>query len=296
MTAVEVPGVGRDLLLRIRSLAPALPTAPLKVAQQILDDPAAVFSMTIDELAYQSGASQATITRFCQRLGLAGYPELKLRLAAETGRTAEPRWNVDLGSDIGPDSTPEEMASILASASIRAVQQSLELLDTAALVDAASAITSARRIHLFGAGVSGIVAQELNLRLMRLNLQTWVHSDTHAALTAATLCEPEDVFLVVSRSGRTVEALEAISEAHSRAARTISVTSFPRSPIAVHSTVVLAAHVQDSSVRHASLAARYAQLFLIDCLYTAVAQMTLETSGDALARTSEILAPRRKVR
>ncbi len=282
--------------MRIRSVMPRLPEASLKVARQVLDDSAAVMTSSIAELAKLCGTSQASVTRFCQALGLSGYPELRLRLAAESGRAPELSWELDLGVDIGPDDSTTHIATVLASTDIRAIQRTLELLEAADLEPAASAIVAARRVNIYGAGGSALVAQELQFRLSRLGLAVWSHVESHAALMAAALMRPGDVFFAVSRSGRTTEAIEALAEAKDRGAMTIALTSFPNSPLGVAADIVLTTPVEDTSVRHGSLAARYAQLLMIDCVYTAVAQRTYEISTEALTLTSRALASHRSSR
>ena len=131
------------------------------------------------------------------------------------------------------------------------------------------------------------------MRLARLGLAVWVHVEAHSALVAAALSRPEDAFVLISRSGRTSEVLETASEAASNGATIVAITSFPQSPVAAAADTLLLTPVQDTAVRHGSLAARYAQLFVADCLYTAVAQKIFEESADALAATSRALAPHR---
>ena len=74
------------VLLRVRSLLPEFTGALRRVAEQVLTDPAAASRATIVELAERSGTSPATVTRFCRALGFDGYADLRLGIAAETGR------------------------------------------------------------------------------------------------------------------------------------------------------------------------------------------------------------------
>src|SRR5829696_6032967 len=75
-------------LVRIRSLLPGLARAEQRVAQVVLDSPAAVAHRSITEVAELAGTSETTVTRFCKAIGVGGYPELRLALAAATARTS----------------------------------------------------------------------------------------------------------------------------------------------------------------------------------------------------------------
>ena len=54
-----------------------------KVADAILSDPSCVLTRTITEYAEYIGTSPSTITRFCHRMELSGYPELRLSIAKD---------------------------------------------------------------------------------------------------------------------------------------------------------------------------------------------------------------------
>lgn len=69
----------------IRARYPGLPSALQRVAEQIMLNPSAASRTTIVELAERSGTSPSTVTRFCRVAGFAGYAELRLALAGETG-------------------------------------------------------------------------------------------------------------------------------------------------------------------------------------------------------------------
>src|SRR5215475_15793816 len=86
-------------LVRIRSLLPGLARAEQRVAQVVLDDPAAVAHRSITEVAEAAGTSETTVTRFCKAIGVGGYPELRLALAADAARTAV-RVHHAVGGDI----------------------------------------------------------------------------------------------------------------------------------------------------------------------------------------------------
>lgn len=291
-----VPAVGGDILLRINSSMPLLSAASRKIAQQVLDDPAVVVASSIGELARLSGTSQASVTRFCQSLGASGYPEFRVRIAQEFGRSPDVSWSYDVGAEIQATDPPERIAAILAATDVRALQFTLEQLDPKAITAAAEAITVAGRIDIFGVGNSRFIADELQLRLHRIGCPAWSPNDSHVAVMSAALHRASDVFFGISRSGRTVEVIEAATEARRRGSTTIALTGFPASPLADVAEIVITTHVQDAQTRHGSLAARYAQLLVADVVYSAVAQQTFGRSAEALAKTSDALVSHRRLK
>ena len=66
-----------DLFVRIRFLLPSLPRAEKAIASALLENPEAITHLTLAEIARESGSSEASIIRFCKRMGYDGYSSMK---------------------------------------------------------------------------------------------------------------------------------------------------------------------------------------------------------------------------
>src|SRR5437764_1427542 len=88
-------------LVRIRSLLPGLARAEQRVANIVLAEPESIARRSITDVAEAAGTSETTVTRFCKAIGVGGYPELRIALAADTARTSS--VDRELGGDIGPE-------------------------------------------------------------------------------------------------------------------------------------------------------------------------------------------------
>ena len=99
---------------RIRAHLPQLKGSAQRVAERIIDDLEQIANRSISETALAAGTSTASVTRFCRAIGLAGYPELRLEVAALAGRkrSEDAGWRKSLGADIGPDDTIEDNFSL----------------------------------------------------------------------------------------------------------------------------------------------------------------------------------------
>ena len=73
--------VADDLRARYADLSPALQA----VARYVLDHPNEVVTSSMRAVGLQSGSTPATLVRFAQHLGHAGWPELKTALTADLG-------------------------------------------------------------------------------------------------------------------------------------------------------------------------------------------------------------------
>ncbi|MGH3736145.1 MAG: MurR/RpiR family transcriptional regulator [Micromonosporaceae bacterium] len=294
MASPPAPGAAKqlaesgDIADKVRTLLPRLTGALHNVAETVLAEPAVAAELSAAALAARAGVSQATVTRFAQALGLASHQQLRIALAAQLGRAAIPGWSTDLGSHISDDDDLDRVVSVVAGADVRAINQTAEQLDRAALDGASRAIAAARRIDVYAIGGSATTAQELELRLFRIGAPIRAYPEVHAAATSASLLTSGDVAVAFSHSGMTAETLEPFELARAAGATTVAITSDPGSALAAGADHVLTTAVLETTFRSGGLAARHSQLVVADCLYIRVAQLTSARAGECIARTAHI--------
>lgn len=275
------------LLVRVRGLRPSLSPAEDRVAEQVLADPRAASALTISELAVAAATSETTVLRFCKRLGLRGYPQLRLALA-EAGTPQRPGRGPT--TDISAEDGVDDVIAKVAFADASAVEETAQTIDRDALTAAAAAIARAGRVDVYGIAASGIVAMDLQQKLHRIGSLAFSWHDPHIALTSATLLGPGDVAIGISHSGTTAETVEPLELAHGRGATTVAITNFPLSRLATGADHVLATAARESALRSGATASRIAALTVVDCLYIAVAQHDLPRAVSAVERTRQAVS------
>jgi DNA-binding MurR/RpiR family transcriptional regulator len=285
----DVPPV----MTRLENLRDQVPDALARVADQVLADPAGVTRLTLVDLAERSRVSPATVTRFCRRAGFSDYAQLRVAIAAEGGRAEQARWEMDLGRDIERGDPVDRVLQVVATADTRTLQETASQLDLDVLDQVADAIAHTGHLDLFGVGGSGLSAGEMQFRLERLGIACWSRLDVHSALTSAALLRSGDVCFAISHSGRTSEAVEVVTEAAARQATTVALTGDPDSPLAEAADLVLTTAVRETSFRPEALAAKHAQLLVLDVVYILVAQRRYEETGRAFELTATATEPHR---
>jgi DNA-binding MurR/RpiR family transcriptional regulator len=275
------------LLIRLRGIRPSLSPAEDRVAEIVLADARRAAGLTISELAMAARTSETTVLRFCRRLGLPGYPQLRLALAEES---AQPRSMTASGTDISASDTIDDIIAKVALSDASAVEDTAHGLDREALTAAASAIARAGRVDVYGMAASAIVGSDLQQKLHRIGIVSFAWNDPHIALTSASLLRPGDVALGISHSGTTTETIEALAAARATGATTIAITNFPVSRLAQGADLILTTAARETSLRSGATASRIAALTVVDCLYIAVAQRNLRRARKAVADSREAVA------
>lgn len=279
-------------LVRIRSLLPGLARAEQRVAKVVLDNPSTVARRSITEVADAAGTSETTVTRFCKAIGVGGYPELRIALAADTART-EMRADRDLGGEISPEDDLATVVGKVTFADARAVEETAAQVDIETLQGVVNAIAAAGRVDVYGVGASAFVAGDLQSKLHRIGRVSFAWADTHIMLTSAAVLGPGDVAFGISHTGATTDTVEALRTAREHGATTVALTNYPTSPITDVADLVLTTAARETTFRSGAMASRIAQLTVIDCLFIGVAQRHLDKAMKALDDTREAVGAHR---
>lgn len=286
-----LPGIApsASVLTRLDALLPGFRESERKIAEYVAANAAQIVHLSITELADRTDTSEATVIRFAQRLGYAGYAAFKIALALDLNSTAVP--------------TPGELSSSsdVASAKTRVLQVAIDsindtgqLLDDNTLVRAVDALLAARRIEVYGVGSSAAVAHYAYALLMQIGMPIVAITDPHLQLLSAVQLRPGDVAFAITVSGSTRDTVEALQAAKEAGATCICLTRYARAPITGVADVALLAAARPATFGGHQLTGRVAQIAVVDVLAAALALRRQEDSLRALARGRQALNASKK--
>lgn len=259
-----------------------------KIADFILANQDGLAYLSIGQLAAGAAVAEATVSRFCRRLGFRNFVEFKLT-AANTALRFKPANN-PLSGQIERADTVEDICRKLYSAEVEALAQTMEVLDGAEVVRAADLLENARRVLFMGQGGSMLLAQEAAHLFSTVGNHFIPVIDSHMQAIAAAMMEQGDVILFFSYSGSTRAMMETLKLAKERGGRVILVTRFPKSPGAELSDIVLQCGANENPLQSGSIAARIAQMYLVDVLFSEYSRRDLRRTRENRARIAEALA------
>jgi len=276
----------RTVLVRIRAAIPSLRPSERLVAWLFLDNPADAANLSISEVATQCGTSTTSVVRFYKRIGYAHYKDLRIDLTREATRADMQHANLlTVSGDINREDSLEDIVSKVAFNETMSIAETAKILNIGELTRAVALVTTARRVDSFGVGASSFVGLDLQQKLSRIGRTALNWPDPHSAWTAAATLDASCVAVAVSHSGATIDTFEFLSLAHDAGAATVAVTNFSDSPLARAADVVLTTAARETRFRSGALGSRIAQLMVVDCLFTAVAQASFDESMAAVRTT-----------
>ena len=264
-----------------------LTSAEKKIADYIMLHQQETQYISISEMAEAAGVAEATISRFCKRMGYKGYNAFKLAVAnATAGRSAAN----PISGEVQPGDSVADMCRKVYAVDADAMAQTMELIQPKAIVQAADILLGARTVLCMGQGGSMIMAQEAAHLFSTSMPNFFAVSDSHFQAIRASLLGERDVVLCFSYSGSTKDLVDLLKLTRRRRAKSILITRFPKSPGAAYADVVLECGSREGPLQLGSVAARVAQLYLLDVLFSEVCRRDLdgvrnrrELVADALA-------------
>jgi DNA-binding MurR/RpiR family transcriptional regulator len=254
---------------KIKALKDSLSISELKLAKFALDSSNAIRELSSQELANVVGVSQSSVVKFSQKLGYKGYPAFKMGIIDALNISTT---NSNLHGKITINDSFGQMSDKLLSSKVSVLNETQNLNDEKAFIEAVELLKASKRILICGLGGSALVGKDFSYKLQKLGMMAIEEADTHAQLAFAATLGENDLVFAISESGNTKEMINVVSEAKRNKSKIISVTRYGSTPISDMADVKLYSVADDESARLSSILARTAQEFIIDILFIAITQ------------------------
>ena len=269
----------------LRSNLGELTKAEQKIANYILQNPTSVIHMTIAELAEQSTSAEATIFRFCHKLGFAGFQAMKMALAGDLYSPMK-----SFSQEINVNDSPQLITQKIFHNISEALQDTQKIINYADLERAINVLSQARKIDVYGFGGSGVIASDVYHRFMRFGMQINSFSDSHLQAASAALLKKGDVVIAVSHTGASIELLDSLAIAQKNKATIIALTSYAKSPITKYADICLIGLAKETRYRSEATASRVVHLAILDVLYTGIMLKKMDIYIENMAKIRQAIS------
>lgn len=257
-----------------------------RIAAYLLKHAEGVLGTSIGEVAQACQTGKSSVVQLCKKAGFKGYKDFCHALSAELALKQQAEMKAH--TDIHPGFSVGQICHVVASADIRCLTRTLEIVSTVTIEAAVEALCNASQIQLFGVGNSAIVALDAQNKLRRIGMNAFFSLDIHCQLLSVASLKPGDVALIFSYLGETRDILEAVHQAKELGATVISVTKYGQNTTASLADVALYVAGSESRVRSAAMASRMSMLLVVDMLFTCIASRRHDEIGPILENTNKI--------
>jgi DNA-binding MurR/RpiR family transcriptional regulator len=273
-------------ILQIKRLYSGLTGKYKDIADYILAKPENIIRCKVREIAKDCNCDDALIIRFCQKVGYSGFSDFKTSIAAEFMPV---KLNIK-EKEFQPEDSFAKLKQNFLDNNVKTLHDTIGLLEKQTVKDAVKILSGAKTIYLLASGISGVVAEDIQIKLMRLGFKAVFHQDVEFSRILMGLCGKDDAVLAISFSGETANVCELAAIAGKRNIPIVSVTNCPNSKLVKLSDVALFTASDEKIFRLGAMTSRIAQYFIIDFLIINMVMENMERTEDYILRTHEMIS------
>lgn len=260
-----------QVIATIKTCYPSLTRSERKAADFVLADPGAVGRISLLEMARKLAIGEATIVRFCQKIGLAGFQELRFHLSAEAD---------------GDETCEEGDSESIKNNLVKNLEMTDSMVNTEVTGQVIDWIASADEVLFYGIGTSGLSASMGEMRLTRFGKKhVRAVRDPHVQNTLSSLCDEKTLVIAVSVSGETKDLIESVGLAKEAGAHIVAITNYVNSTLAGLADATLLSYGKTNLINAGTFSSVVSQMFLLDII----------TSGYAVRYSDEVAQSQAKV-
>ncbi|MCI8375385.1 MAG: MurR/RpiR family transcriptional regulator [Lachnospiraceae bacterium] len=227
------------------------------IANFILQDQTySIINMTLLELSKRLQLGEASIIRFCRKMGFRGFQDLKLSMAIENAQEEDTKE----AGEIDNNEIMENMVRVIQNTNTgidrEGIQQAIELMD------------DSENVLFYGVGSSGFTAEIAETRLLRVGKRCKAIKESHLQTIQSAIMGAQDVVIGISISGTTNDLYQALKIAKNNGSKMIAITNHKNSPIAELADCVLLTNAPENPVTGGTFTSVVAQLYVLDLLFT----------------------------
>lgn len=217
----------KNVLDKIFSVYDDLFEAEKKIASFVMNYQNEVIEMTVSSLANASGASEATIIRFCKKCGFKGFHDLKLNLAKQMMTSNE----TTTSNELDPNNLKQSLQNILAN-KVDEITQTISMMDEKVIRSVLDLMNKARVIQFAAVGNTIPVSLDAAYKFNQIGLTSMATPIHETQLALTYTLGADDLIVVISNSGASKDLITLLEVGNQKNIKSVAITNHDNSPIA----------------------------------------------------------------
>ena len=188
------------------------------VIDYMLKNPTEIASLSIRELAERTFTSPAAVFRLCQKLGLKGYNEFKIRFMSEMSRAVQDgSVSAIIRRPITDKDSIGDIVRKMAALEVEAIEETKNEMDLAQLERIARRMAKATVIDIYAYDQNYAIAETAVYNLLQVKRAAVAHNAMNSQFSQALISDKTHFALLISRSGenrRLMRTARILKERH----------------------------------------------------------------------------------
>jgi len=199
------------------------------IADYFIKNQYSLFTLSVEEIARQTGASTATIVRFAQHMGFSGYNQLKNQLINEVKEKMRPEDRFKL---LTQNQNKISACMRIAKQEVENINKTLDKLDRERYGTFIDALKKAKSVFSLGIGISSIMARLTAYWLNQAGLKThYCDQQEHSFIERLINLKKGDLVLGFSFPPYSRDTIRAMKFCFERDLTCLSISDKLTSPI-----------------------------------------------------------------
>ena len=225
-----------------------------------IDDPKHALYMNLEEISHALYTSNATIVRFCKKIGLNGYHEFKYEVRKEL----EQQQNRSLSSQDLMDN------------SLACFADNLDAIDLQQLEAISELMCSPQPLYIYGAGLSSIPAKYLQTILTTLDRPCILIEWRHLLEGITYSINKDSILFLITAHGDAPRYLQIFETAKNRGTTIVLITCDEESPLPPYCDYTIITSDENKEFHNIDINPRIGILTVIQILIEMVAQRCID--------------------
>ncbi len=261
-----------------------------KIAKYIIENSHKVVNMKLVDLASASGSSEASVSRFCRKIGLDGFYHLKISLAKELVNTGYD--SIIESNHITIEDVKSSLQSILINKQ-EEIKQTINGIDETVFKEVLNVLHQARLIQFVAVSNTIPVAIDGAYKFNQIGLLASSGTIWATQIGITYNMNSQDVVILISNSGESKDLIINAKAAHSVQAKTIAITNNENSSLAKLCNYHLTTTTREKIFLDNYCFSRVSATMMIEILYLFLSSMQKDVNK-IIARHEEAFAGDKK--
>ncbi|MDD6533208.1 MAG: MurR/RpiR family transcriptional regulator [Collinsella sp.] len=198
-----------------------------RIVDYILEHQSEAPLLTAAQLSRAAATSEATVSRFCRKLGFGSFRSFQFSLA----RDLESQRSEGLTDEVSLDNMEQSLKNILA-AKVSELNATIDGIDHDTLAAVVHAFKNAGAIEFAAVGNTNAVALDATFKFSQLGLRCVSSTISETSIGFALTLRPGDVIVLISNSGKSRRLNRMAKAARGCGATVVVISSDSKSPLA----------------------------------------------------------------
>lgn len=225
-----------------------------KIADTIVNSPTLIIDNSIVELSKLIFVSKTSISRFCLKINIPGYKELRYMLSQ----------NIILENESLHFTS---MIDFFQSDYLKIINKVKLTVSESEIKSCVKYITNASKVYIIGVGSSGFQAMDFSFRLQRLGINSQAITDSHFISIQSKISTENDLFICFSLSGETRIICHALNNLKLNNVKSILISQFMRSSASIISDILILAPQKSNLALTDSISDKFSLILITDIIF-----------------------------